>query len=226
MAVIRFESVTQRFADTTALSAVDLTLTEHRIGIIGPNGGGKSTLARLINGLQLPTEGSVSLDDADTRRDGPAVRKRVGFVFSDPDRQILMPTVIEDVEFSLRRLRLPRAERSARARTVLAEFGLAEQADQPAHTLSGGQKQLLALAAVLVTDPDVVVADEPTTLLDLRNTRTIAARLAALRQQLVVVTHQLDLLADFDRVLLVDGGTIVADGHPAQVIAAYRALLE
>src|SRR6185312_15782946 len=108
---------------------------------------------------------------------------------TDPDAQIVMPTVAEDVAFSLRRSGLDRAARAARVDAVLERFRLAEHADHPAHLLSGGQKQLLALAAVLVTEPAVLVCDEPTTLLDARNARRVAQLLAGLEQQVVLVTH-------------------------------------
>src|SRR5690606_35983304 len=117
--------------------------------------------------------GSVTVDGLDTARKGREVRRKVGFVFTDPDHQIVMPTVAEDVAFSLRRSGLGKEEREARVRQVLADFGLAGHHDHPSHLLSGGQKQLLALAAIMVTDPAVLVADEPTTLLDLRNTKLI-----------------------------------------------------
>ena len=136
-----------------------------------------------------------------------------------------MPTVSEDVAFSLRRSGLGKAERADRVREVLDEFGLSGHHDHPSHLLSGGQKQLLALAAIMVTDPDVLVADEPTTLLDLRNTKLIARTFAALRQQLVVVTHNLDLLTDFDRVLVVDSGLVVADDEPRPALGYYRQLI-
>jgi biotin transport system ATP-binding protein len=136
-----------------------------------------------------------------------------------------MPTVAEDVAFSLRRSRLDRAARARRVAEVLERFGLADHADHAAHLLSGGQKQLLALAAVLVTEPAVLVCDEPTTLLDARNARRVAGVLADLPQQVVLVTHHLEQLEDFDRVLVVDSGRIVADDAPAVALAAYTALV-
>ncbi|MFC4602913.1 energy-coupling factor ABC transporter ATP-binding protein [Rhodococcus kronopolitis] len=226
MTEIRFESVTHRYGDRPVLADVTLDLTERRIGIVGANGSGKSTLARMINGLVLPTGGRVTVDGLHTARDGRKVRRKVGFVFTDPDHQIIMPTVAEDIAFSLRRTTLPATERAARVAAVLAEFGLAGHAEHPTHLLSGGQKQLLALAAIMVTEPEVIVADEPTTLLDLRNTRRVAQTLAALPQQVIVVTHQLGLLADFDRVLVVDAGRVVADGQPGESIEFYRRLVE
>ena len=227
MPTITFEDVSVTFAgdDSPTLDRISLTLAEHRIGIIGANGSGKSTLARLINGLGDATSGRVLVDAADVSRPGRDIRRRVGFVFSDAENQIVMPQVRDDVAFSLRRLKLSRAERDARVDAALARFGLTDLAGNSPHTLSGGQKQLLALASVLVIEPDLIIADEPTTLLDLRNRDRIVAEFARLEQQLIVVTHDLDILADFDRVLCLDDGHIVADGAPDEVCAHYRNLM-
>jgi biotin transport system ATP-binding protein len=223
--VIELRGVTHRFGERVVLRDVDLRLGERRVGIVGANGSGKSTLARLLNGLVVPSQGRVLVDGLDTRDDGPAVRRRVGFVFTDPDAQIVMPTVAEDVAFSLRRSGLDRPARRQRVGEVLERFGLEDHADHAAHLLSGGQKQLLALAAVLVTEPSVLVCDEPTTLLDARNARRVTEVLAALPQQVVLVTHHLEQLEGFDRVLVVDGGRVVRDDRPAAALAAYRQLV-
>lgn len=225
MPEIRFSGVGHRFGDRTVLDGIDLTLTEPRLGIVGGNGSGKSTLARMINGLITPTSGSVSLDGLDTTAKGREVRRRVGFVFTDPDNQIVMPTVAEDVAFSLRKSQLGKREIAARVTASLRRFGLVDHADHPTHLLSGGQKQLLALAAVLITEPDVLVADEPTTLLDLRNARMVNDLLASLSQQVVLVTHHLNLLSGFDRVVVLDGGQVVADDSPASALRTYTGLL-
>ncbi|RMI13671.1 energy-coupling factor ABC transporter ATP-binding protein [Cellulomonas triticagri] len=205
------------------LGPVTLDLTEHRIAVVGPNGSGKSTLARLLNGLTLPSSGTVRVDGLDTARDGAAVRRRVGFLFTDPDAQVVMPTPVEDVALSLRRAGVPAAGRDAAARAWLDRVGLADRADLPVRALSGGQRQLLALTAVLATEPDVLVCDEPTTLLDLRWRAVVDALLADLPQQVVQVTHDLDAAAHADRVLVVDDGQVVHDGPPAAALAAYRA---
>jgi biotin transport system ATP-binding protein len=155
-------------------------------------------------------------------RDGAAVRRRVGFCFTDPAAQLVMPTCVEDVELSLRRSIKDREERHARAMAILDEYGLHEQADQSVHALSGGQRQLLALAGVLATDPDVVVADEPTTLLDLANTRSAARRLFGLSQQLVLVTHDLELVLGCDRVIVLDAAEVVFDGPAGDAVEHYR----
>jgi biotin transport system ATP-binding protein len=207
------------------LRDVSVTLGERRVGVIGANGSGKSTFARLVNGLVLPTSGAVAVDGLDTRRDGREVRRRVGFCFTDPDAQIVMPTVAEDVAFGLRRRKLPRAEVDTRVTAALDAYGLAGHADHPAHLLSGGQKQLLALASVLVTEPEILVMDEPTTLLDLRNAQRIAELVASLPQQVLLVTHHLELLDGFDRVLVFDEGTVVCDDVPDAAVRHYRKLM-
>jgi biotin transport system ATP-binding protein len=208
------------------LRDVTVRLTEQRVGVIGANGSGKSTFARMLNGLVVPEQGTVTLDGLDTARQGKEVRRRVGFCFTDPDAQIVMPTVAEDVAFSLRRRGLTRTEVDARVEAALAAHGLSGRGDHPAHLLSGGQKQLLALAAVLVTEPDLLVMDEPTTLLDIRNARRVAEVVRGLPQQVVLVTHHLDLLADFDRVLVFDRSRLVHDGPPADAIAHYLGLMD
>jgi biotin transport system ATP-binding protein len=223
--MIEIDRVTHRFGDRVVLRDVTVTVTESRVGVVGSNGSGKSTFARLINGLVVPSEGRVLFEGLDTRRDAGKIRRRVGFVFTDPDNQIVMPTVEEDIAFSLRRSRLDRAEVRRRVDAALERFGLADHAGHPAHLLSGGQKQLLALASVLATEPETLVCDEPTTLLDLRNTRRVGRLLDGLPQRIVLVTHDLDLLEHYDRVLVFDEGALVADDRPGPALRAYRELM-
>jgi biotin transport system ATP-binding protein len=210
----------------TILEPVDLTLDESRVTVIGANGSGKSTLLRLLNGLVHPTHGTVTVDGIDTVRDGARVRRRVAFGFTDPLSQLVMPTGREDVELSLRRIHRSRSARRAAAERVLARFGLMELADQSVYDLSGGERQLLALAVVLATEPAVLVLDEPTTLLDRRNTTLLRRALAALPQTLVVATHDLDLALEADRTLVVDNARLVFDGQPADAVSFYRALAD
>nr|WP_277628385.1 ABC transporter ATP-binding protein [Arsenicicoccus dermatophilus] len=220
------EGVGHAYGERRVLDRVDLTLTEPRVGLVGANGSGKSTLARMLNGLVTPTEGRVLVDGLDPAREGAAVRRKVGFVFPDPEAQIVMPTVREDVEFSLRRRPdLTDADKRRLVDEVLARYSLADHADHPAHQLSSGQKQLLALAAVLVTRPHVLVCDEPTTLLDLRHSRQVAQVLATLEQQVVLVTHHLWLLDGWERVICIDEGRVAADGPAAEVLPFYQRLM-
>jgi len=223
--VIEFEGVGHRYGERVVLSDVDLRIPERRVAFVGANGSGKSTLARMINGLVAPSAGRVVVDGLDPVREGRAVRKRVGFLFTNPDSQIVMPTAGEDVAFSLRRSGLSKDERSRRAAEVLERHGLGGYADHPAHQLSGGQKQLLALCAMLVLEPDILVCDEPTTLLDLRNKRRFAETLEGLAQQVVLVTHDLDLLSGFDRVVVLEAGRVVADDEPEPALEHYRKLV-
>ncbi|QYB02637.1 energy-coupling factor ABC transporter ATP-binding protein [Rhodococcus sp. USK10] len=226
MSEIVFDSVSHAFGDRQVLRGVDLRFAERRVGIIGSNGSGKSTLARMINGLLKPTSGTVTVDGVDAARKGAQVRRKVGFVFTDPDTQIVMPTVSEDLAFSLRRSGLSKEEIAARVEEMLVRFRLDKHAEHPAHLLSGGQKQLLAIGAVLIRRPEVVIADEPTTLLDLRNARVVSEALDSMDQQVIVVTHQLALLESFERVIVIDDGLVAFDGSPDDAVPAYRQLVE
>lgn len=208
----------------TILGPVDLVLTESRVTVIGANGSGKSTLLRLLNGLVTPTSGTVTVDALDTVRHGARVRRRVAFAFTDPISQLVMPTGREDVELSLRRLHRSRTDRRAAAERVLERFGLAQLADQSVYDLSGGERQLMALAVVLATEPGLLVLDEPTTLLDRRNTLRLSSLLDSLPQSVVVATHDLDLALHADRTLVVDAGRIVFDGEPATAVERYLML--
>lgn len=219
--MIEIEAVRLAYGDRTVLQDISLSLTERRIGIIGANGSGKSSFARLLNGLVLPTSGTVKIDGLDTSAKGKEVRRKVGFVFQNPDNQIVFPTVAEDLAFGMKNLRLPKDEIARKTDAVLARYDMTDLRDHPAHLLSGGQKQLLAISGVLVMEPAYLVLDEPTTLLDLRNTRRIASALEALEQTVILATHDLDLLSDFDRVLVFDEGRIVADDTPANAIPFY-----
>lgn len=211
--------------DVVILQSTTLHLTEQRIALIGSNGSGKSTLARLVNGLVLPASGTVTVDGLDTDGDGAAVRKKVGFTFTNPAAQLVMPTCVEDVALSLRRIERDQRKRRQLALDTLHSFGLGELAERSVHTLSGGQKQLLALAGVLATKPDVLVADEPTTLLDLRNTAKVAELLFSIDQQLILVTHDLTLAARCERTVVIDDARVVFDGESAAAIEHYRMLV-
>jgi len=143
VAEIRYTAVHHRFGSRVVLDGIDLTISERRVGIVGANGSGKSTMARMINGLVSPTSGTVTVDGQDTTSKGRDVRRRVGFVFTDPDNQIVMPTVAEDVAFSLRRSGLSKAEVTEREVTR-EELDAAIEADengQPAEVKSEPKKK-------------------------------------------------------------------------------------
>ena len=226
MPLIDFRGAAVAYDGEQVLAPLTVSLSEQRIGIIGSNGSGKSTTVRLINGLIEPTSGQVLYDGLTPDKHGRDIRKRVGFVFSDAESQIVMPRVSDDVAFSLRRFKLPREEVKRRVADALERFDLADRAENSPHTLSGGEKQMLALASVLVIEPDTIIADEPTTLLDLRNRRRIVRELMSLDQQLIVVTHDLEMLRGFDRVLVIDDGALAFDGTPDDAIAFYTDLMD
>lgn len=215
------DQVTVRFGSRTILDDITLTLNEQRIGVIGDNGSGKSTFARLLNGLLVPDRGRVSVGGLDTRTDGKAVRARVGFLFQNPDTQIVMPTVAEDLGLGLKPLKLSKSECDKRIQAALSRFGLDQLADRSAHLLSGGEKQLVALAGVMITEPDILVCDEPTTLLDRRNAAQANQMISDLPCQVILITHELSQLEAYERVIWFDGGRVAADGPPGAVIPQY-----
>lgn len=220
---IVFTNASVTFGDRAALASVSVALSQRRIAVIGANGSGKSTFARMLNGLVTPSSGSVRIHGLDPARQSKLLRRKAGFIFSNPDAQILMPTVAEDVAFSLRGRGLSPSHVASRVSDALDRFGLSPHADAPAHDLSGGQKQLLALCAVLIGEPDLVIADEPTALLDASNRRRISEHLLEeMPQQLVLVTHDLRLAARCDVVLRFELGRLLQHGDPASVIARYE----
>ncbi|MCZ4075236.1 MULTISPECIES: energy-coupling factor ABC transporter ATP-binding protein [Rhizobium/Agrobacterium group] len=220
---IRFDAAGVAFEGRQALQPLSLTLTERRIGVIGLNGSGKTTFARLINGLNKPSEGKVAVNGLDTVTDAKAVLQTVGFIFQNPQNQIILPIVRDDVAFGLKRLGLGKAETEARVKAVLARLGISHLEERRAHELSGGELQLAALAALLVTEPHILILDEPTNQLDLKNRAVVEKTMATLSQSLIVITHDLPLLEGFDRVLVFHGGALIADAAPEEAVAQYLA---
>lgn len=226
--MIRLAGVRVEAGERTVLDRLDLEIdpaTSPMTALIGPNGSGKSTVLRLLDGLVLANAGRVTVDGLDPERELKALRRRVGFVFTDPDAQLVMPTAVEDVALSLRRTEVPRRHHDTRARELLAAAGLGALADRSVREASSGQRQLLALTSVLATGPRVLLCDEPTTLLDLRTARRVGDVLReppAPVTQVVVATHDLDLAGRADRVLWIEDGRVRGDGGPVEVVAAYR----
>jgi biotin transport system ATP-binding protein len=219
--LIEFKNVSLERDGRPVLRGINLSLTERRIGILGPNGSGKSSLIRLLNGLLMPKEGQVWVQGLDTRRDVTHIRSKIGFVFQNPDNQIVFPVVSEDIDFGLKRRESNPDMRTALARQALEQLGVSHLYDRLVHTLSGGERQLVALAAVLATQPEILVFDEPTTQLDLRLRNRFEGHLHALGQPAIVVSHDLDLLRSMDRVLVLQDGGLVFDAPPREAIAWY-----
>ena len=221
---IHFDDAMVCYEGRAALAPLTLRLTERRVGVIGLNGSGKTTFARLINGLVKPSAGRVTVNGFDTVKESEAVRGEVGFIFQNPQNQIVLPILKEDIALGLKRRQLSRPELEQAIEAVLVRFGIAHLADRRTHELSGGELQLAAFASVLVTEPDILILDEPTNQLDLKNRNLVERTMAGMDESLIVISHDLALVEGFDRVLLFDGGRLAGDGPPADVIAQYRAL--
>lgn len=212
---ILLEGVKVILSDRPILRGIDLHLSEKRIGVIGLNGSGKTTFARLLNGLQLPTEGTVFVDGCSTKKEKKKVQRRVGFVFQNPEHQIICPTVAEDLAFSLKGSGLPQEAQQAKIRALLQRHQFEQLYERSIYELSAGEKQMVALLGALIHAPPHLVLDEPGALLDWRQKERLLAILAKVEGQVIVVTHQLDLLDDFDRVIGLCRGRVVIDGPPA-----------
>lgn len=221
---IDFDQASVRFDAHVALEPLSLTLQQHRLGVIGLNGSGKSTFARLINGLVKPSSGHVRLDGLDTVTQAKAVLSLTGFIFQNPANQIILPLIGDDIAMGPKAQGLKGAALEAAIAPVVERLGIAPLLTRRPHELSGGELQLAALAAVLVTKPKLVIFDEPTNQLDLKNRALVARTIHALEEQALVISHDLDLVADFERVLVFHQAKLVFDGVASEAIAFYREL--
>lgn len=206
----------------TVLHEISLDLAEDRIGLIGDNGSGKSSLVRVLNGLLAPTKGRVRVAGLDPARGPETMASHVGFIFQNPDHQLIFPTVQEELCFGLRNQGLSAREARDRALACLARHERADWAERPVHSLSEGQKQLVCILAVLVMEPRLIILDEPFSALDLPTRWHLLDWLRSLPQQLLMISHDLDTLADFDRIVWLEQGRVVGDGRPDDVLGAYR----
>ncbi|WP_305790083.1 energy-coupling factor ABC transporter ATP-binding protein [Symbioplanes lichenis] len=223
---LRVEGLTFAYPDgSTALRGVDLSLSEgERVALLGPNGAGKTTLVLHLNGVLHGGAGTVEVGglrvDAGDRARLAEIRRRVGLVFQDPDDQLFMPTVAEDVAFGPANLGLRGAELDARVDEALAAVGMAAHRDQVPHHLSFGQRRRVAVATVLAMRPELLVLDEPSSNLDPASRRELAEILERLPVTLLMVTHDLPYAMQLcPRSVILDDGQIVADGKTADILA-------
>ena len=219
---IRFDNAGVNFGARTALFPLSLTLQEKRIGVIGLNGSGKTTFARLINGLAKPTTGRVVVDGLDTTTDAAKVLGRVGYIFQSPQNQIILPIVRDDIAFGLKVRGYDKTQIELAVDGILNRFGVSHLGARRAHELSGGELQMAALCSVLVTGPDILILDEPTNQLDLKNRALVQKTIGSLPESVIVISHDLPLIEDFDRLLLFDQGRLVVDAPAAEAIARYK----
>ncbi|MFL6058735.1 MAG: ATP-binding cassette domain-containing protein [Rubrobacteraceae bacterium] len=208
-------------SELLALAGVSLELRAGEyVGVVGPNGGGKSTLLRLINGLLRTDSGNVRVGGLDPASEPYLVRRRVGMLFQNPENGLVAPFVEDDVAFGLENLGVERTEMRRRVREAIRAVGLEGYERREPHTLSGGEKQRVALAGLLALDPEVLLLDEPTSMLDAAGRAEVLERLVALRgsRTVVHVTHHLDELLDADRVLVLNAGKLVTDVSPERLV--------
>lgn len=206
------------------LNHLSLSLKENaHIAVLGQNGCGKSTLAKHLNALLLPTEGTVKVDDLDTaiEKNLYDVRSRVGMVFQNPDNQLVATTVMEEVAFGPENIGLSPKEIAKRVEEALAVVGMSAFKDASPHHLSGGQKQRIAIASVIAMKPSYIIFDEPTAMLDPRGRAQVIETMLNLNKNehigVINITHFMEEAALADRVIVMDKGQIVLDGSPKEV---------
>ena len=212
---------------TEALCGITFRITHgESVAIVGANGAGKSTLLQLLNGYLRPSRGEVRVGDFPlTRETLEDVRRSVGMVFQDPDDQLFMPTVLEDVAFGPLNLGLPQDEVLQRVDTALKRVGALHLKDRPPHRLSGGEKRSVAIASILAMSPDILVLDEPSTGLDPSGRRQLINWLAGYRHTKIIATHDLDLVLDLcRRTIVLAEGRIFADGPTLDIFQDQKLL--
>jgi energy-coupling factor transport system ATP-binding protein len=222
--IVSCENLTYSYPGSERRALADVTFevgAGEYVGVVGPNGGGKSTLARLLNGLLRPNSGRVRVAGLDPATEPYLVRKKVGVLFQNPDNGLVAPFVEDDVAFGLENLGVERQEMRERVAAAIREVGLSGYERREPHTLSGGEQQRVALAGLLATDTEVLVLDEPTSMLDLTGRREVLERLRELQSSRTIlhVTHHLEELLDADRILVLNAGRLVADVSPGRLIS-------
>ncbi|SCK17055.1 biotin transport system ATP-binding protein [Variovorax sp. HW608] len=220
---IQIESVVLERGGQRVFDGLTLSLDEPRIGIIGDNGAGKSSLLRLIAGLDQPQRGHVKVHGHDARSDRSALPRKIGLMFQNPDDQVICPTVEEELAFTLSARNLSRKEARKEARAFLADRGLAHWGTRAIAELSQGQRQQVCLLALQIGRPLTLLLDEPFASLDLPSQHRLSRQIMASTQQLVFSTHVLEQVRDFERVIWLDRGQVRADGAGREVCEAYRA---
>ena len=209
-------------AGKVVLADLNLDLTEARIGIVGRNGSGKTSLLRLIAGLVAPTSGAVLVAGLDPAKDRRAMLGQIGILFQNPDHQILFPTVGEELAFGLTQQGLSRGEAMDRVRKLLAAEGRGHWENAATHTLSQGQRQYLCLLAVLAMEPEWLLLDEPFAALDLPTQARLRRRLDGLAQRVIIISHDPVAVARADRVIWLEAGRVKGNGAPGRVLPAFQ----
>lgn len=222
MGIIQLNHVTCRAQERIILDDIHMSLTQNRTAIIGANGSGKSTFIRLLNGLILPDEGEIWVGEYKTEsRDIHKIRKNIGFMFQNPEHQVIWPQVKEDLTFSLKAHHYPKESHNQRIDDILARLNISYLKEALIHELSGGERQLVALAGLLITEPSWLIFDEPSAMLDLYNKLNIQHIIHNLKQKVVIITHDLDWASQFDEIIWLNEGRIIKQGG-MEVVELYK----
>lgn len=205
-----------------ALENISFRITHgESVGIVGANGAGKSTLLGLLLGLNMPSSGEINVGDIPmTKKTLPLIRQRMGLVFQNPDDQLFMNRVYDDVAFGPRSMKLDENEVERRVREAMETTGIWHLKDKAPYRLSGGEKKRAAIAAVLSMEPDILVMDEPTAELDPRGRRRIINLLKGFTHTRIIASHDMDLIWDLcQRTIVISHGTILADGDTKEILS-------
>ena len=226
--IIVVDHVSFSYEETGPQAVRDVSLTVERgsfHAILGQNGSGKSTLAKLINGLYLPSEGKVTVCGMDTQDEDKTweIRRRAGMVFQNPDNQLVATVVNEDVAFGLENIGVPSADMPGRIEKALKDVGMSEFANRAPHLLSGGQKQRVAIAGVLAMEPEAIIFDESTAMLDPQGRREVLSAVKRLNREqgitVLWITHFMEEAVACDRVHVMHQGKMVLNGTPREVFS-------
>ena len=219
---IQFENVSLSLNARELLKGVSLDIQEQRVGVIGRNGSGKTSFARLLCGLLAPSSGRVQVNGNDLFKHRAAALKTVGILFQNPDHQIIFPTVLEELSFGLTQQGQRKAEAMQNATKILQQFDRLDWAERTIATLSQGQRHLVCLLSVLAMAPPLLVLDEPFAGLDLPTKTYLQNLLYGLDQSVLHITHDLQALAEYERVIWLEKGQVVGDGLPKHIIPTFE----
>lgn len=219
---IQFENVSLSLNAREVLKGVSLDIQEQRVGVIGRNGSGKTSFARLLCGLLAPSSGRVRVNGNDLFKHRAAALKTVGILFQNPDHQIIFPTVLEELSFGLTQQGQRKAEAMQNATKILQQFDRLDWAERTIATLSQGQRHLVCLLSVLAMAPPLLVLDEPFAGLDLPTKTYLQNLLYGLDQSVLHITHDLQALAEYERVIWLEKGQVAGDGLPKNIIPAFE----
>ena len=226
--IISVDHVSFSYEENGPLAVRDVTLSVPKgafHAILGQNGSGKSTLAKLINGLYVPTEGKVTVCGMDTQDESNTweIRRRAGMVFQNPDNQLVATVVNEDVAFGLENIGVPTEEMPDRIEKALKDVGMLDFADRAPHLLSGGQKQRVAIAGVLAMQPEAIIFDESTAMLDPQGRKEVLSAVQRLNREMGItvlwITHFMEEAVACDQVHVMHGGGIVLSGSPREILS-------